>query len=348
MNEINFTCPIPLTEYDKILLGHGSGGKLSAELIEKIFVPAFNNKILDQLGDQAVVDINGTKVAFTTDSYVVNPIFFPGGNIGDLAVNGTVNDLAVGGAKPLYISAGLILEEGFAINELCAVVESMKQAAKNAGVILVTGDTKVVDKGKGDKIFINTSGIGIIDDDVEISPQKVKPADKIILSGPIGLHGITILSKREGLEFDVELESDTTPLNHLVNKMLYASKNIRWMRDTTRGGLSSTLNELAKSTKLGVEIIETEIPIPESVKAACEMLGLDPLYVANEGNLAAVVPAEDADKIVEAMKKCPAGKGAVVIGEVVDDHQGMVLMKTLIGGKRVVDMLSGEQLPRIC
>lgn len=348
MDEINFTCPIPITEYDKILLGHGSGGKLSADLIEKIFVPAFNNKFLDQLGDQAVVDIKGTKLAFTTDSYVVNPIFFPGGNIGSLAVNGTVNDLAVGGAKPLYISAGLILEEGFSINELCMIVESMKQAAEDAGVILVTGDTKVVEKGKGDKIFINTSGIGIIQKDVEISPRKVKTGDKIILSGPIGLHGITILSKREGLEFDVDLESDTAPLNHLVQKMLSASKNIRWMRDTTRGGLSSTLNELAKSTKLGIEINEMAIPIPESVKAACEMLGFDPLYVANEGNLATVAPGEDADKIIEAMQKCPEGKNAVIIGEIVDDHPKIVLMKTLIGGKRVVDMLSGEQLPRIC
>lgn len=348
MNEINLTCPTPITDYDKILLGHGSGGKLSADLIEKIFVPAFKNEILDQLGDQAVVDINGTKVAFTTDSYVVNPIFFPGGNIGDLAVNGTVNDLAVGGAKPLYISVGMIIEEGFAINELCTVVESMQKAAENAGVMLVTGDTKVVEKGKGDKIFINTSGIGIIQNDVAISPSKVKPGDKIILSGPIGLHGITILSKREGLEFDVDLESDSAPLNHMVQKMLAASKNVRWMRDTTRGGLSSTLNELAKSTKLGIEIVETQIPIPESVKAACEMLGLDPLYVANEGNLAAVVPAEDADKILEAMKECFAGNNATIIGEIVDEHHKMVLMKTVIGGKRVVDMLSGEQLPRIC
>ena len=348
MNEINFTCPTPITEYDKILLGHGSGGRLSADLIEKIFVPAFNNKILDQLGDQAVVDINGTKVAFTTDSYVVNPIFFPGGNIGDLAINGTVNDLAVGGAKPLYISAGMIIEEGFSINELCAVVESMKQAAQKAGVILVTGDTKVVEKGKGDKIFINTSGIGIVPNNVEISPKKVKPGDKIILSGPIGLHGITILSKREGLEFEVELQSDTAPLNFLVQDMLSASKNVRWMRDTTRGGLSSTLNELAKSTNLCIEINEDSIPIPESVKAACEMLGLDPLYVANEGNLAAVVPADETENILTAMKNNSTGKDAVIIGEVVDDHHKMVLMKTMIGGKRVVDMLSGEQLPRIC
>lgn len=348
MNKINFTCPAPITGYDKILLGHGSGGRLSADLIEKIFLPAFSNKILDQLGDQAVININGTKLAFTTDSYVVNPIFFPGGNIGDLAINGTVNDLAVGGAKPLYISAGMIIEEGFSIAELCSVVDSMKFAAEKAGVLLVTGDTKVVEKGKGDKIFINTSGIGVIENDIEISPAKVKPGDKIIISGPIGLHGITILSKREGLEFEVELQSDTAPLNFLVNDMLAASKNVKWMRDTTRGGLSSTLNELAKSTKLGIEINELAIPIPEPVKAACEMLGLDPLYVANEGNLAAVVPAEESELILSAMRNNPVGKDAAVIGVVTDDHHKTVLMNTAIGGKRVVDMLTGEQLPRIC
>ncbi|OGU60744.1 MAG: hydrogenase expression/formation protein HypE [Ignavibacteria bacterium RBG_13_36_8] len=348
MEEFNFNCPIPISDYDKIMLGHGSGGKLSADLIEKIFLPAFKNKFLDQLGDQAVVEINGTKIAFTTDSYVVDPIFFPGGNIGELAVNGTVNDLAVGGATPLFISAGLIIEEGFPLKELCLIVESMKEAAEKAGVVIVTGDTKVVEKGKGDKIFINTSGIGIVEKEIEISPKKVKAGDKIILSGPIGLHGIAILSKREGLEFEVELESDTRPLNHLVQDMLNASKNIKWMRDPTRGGLSSTLNELAKSTKLGIEIDEPKIPIPESVKAACEMLGLDPLYVANEGNLVAVVSSNEAEKILTAMKNNSAGRNSTIIGEVVTDHNGIVLMKTVIGGKRVVDMLAGEQLPRIC
>jgi len=334
--------------FDKILLGHGSGGKLTHELITNIFLPAFENPYLSELGDQAVVNVNGIKIAFTTDSYVVDPIFFPGGNIGDLAVNGTVNDLAVGGAKPLFISAGFILEEGFPLEDLYAIVESMKKACERAGVIIVTGDTKVVEKGKGDKIFINTSGIGIIENDVEISPRKVKPGDKILINGPIGLHGIAILSKREGLEFEIEIESDTAPLNLLVQDILSVSKNIHWMRDPTRGGVSSALNELARATNLGIEIFESEIPIPEPVKAACEMLGLDPLYVANEGKLLAVVSPEDAEKILETMRNNPLGKEANIIGEITSEHPGVVVMKTLIGGKRVVDMLAGEQLPRIC
>ncbi|MCS7230045.1 MAG: hydrogenase expression/formation protein HypE [Candidatus Kryptonium sp.] len=333
---------------EKILLGHGSGGKLTHELIKNIFLPAFNNPYLSELGDQAVINLNGLKIAFTTDSYVVNPIFFPGGNIGELAINGTVNDLAVGGAKPLFISAGLIIEEGFPISDLCLIVESMKKACEKAGVILVTGDTKVVEKGKGDKIFINTSGIGIIEHDVEISPKKVKPGDKIIINGPIGLHGIAILSKREGLEFEIEIESDTAPLNHLVEDILSASREIHWMRDPTRGGISSALNELAQLANVGIEIWESEIPIPEPVKSACEMLGLDPLYVANEGKIIVVVKNEDSDKVLEAMRKNPLGKDAKIIGEVTYEHPGFVLMKTIIGGKRVVDMLTGEQLPRIC
>ncbi len=347
-SEFNLNCPMPISNYDKILLGHGSGGKLTAELIKNVFLPAFQNPYLAELGDQAIVNVNGVKIAFTTDSYVVNPIFFPGGNIGELAVNGTVNDLAVGGARPLFISAGFILEEGFPLSELCLVVESMRKACEKAGVILVTGDTKVVEKGKGDKIFINTSGIGIIEHDIEISPRKVKPGDKVLINGPIGLHGIAILSKREGIEFEVEIESDTAPLNFLVQDILSVSKNIHWMRDPTRGGVSSSLNELAQSSNLGVEIWETEIPIPEPVKAACEMLGLDPLYVANEGKLIAVVAPEDAEKVLEVMRNNPLGKEAKIIGEITEEHPGVVLMKTAIGGKRVVDMLAGEQLPRIC
>ena len=346
--EFNLSCPKPLANYDKILLGHGSGGKLTAELIRNVFLPAFDNPYLSELGDQAVVNINGIKIAFTTDSYVVNPIFFPGGNIGELAVKGTVNDLAVGCANPLFISVGFIIEEGFPISDLCVIVESMRRACERAGVILVTGDTKVVEKGKGDKIFINTSGIGIIDHDIEISPHKVKPGDKILINGPIGLHGIAILSKREGIEFEIEIESDTAPLNYLVHDILSVSQNIHWMRDPTRGGISSALNELAQSANIGVEIWESEIPIPEPVKAACEMLGLDPLYVANEGKLIAVVSSEDAEKILETMRKNPLGKEAKIIGEITEEHPGVVLLKTLIGGLRVVDMLAGEQLPRIC
>ncbi len=334
--------------FNKIILGHGSGGKLSAELIDQLFLPAFTNEFLSPLGDQAVININGTRVAFTTDSYVVNPIFFPGGSIGDVAVNGTVNDLAVGGARPLYISAGMILEEGMPFEELERVVNDMKNACKQAGVMLVTGDTKVVEKGKGDKIFINTSGIGIIDDGIEISPRRVRAGDKLIVNGPIGEHGIAIMSIREGLEFETEIKSDTAPLNSLVQDMLNAGKTIHWMRDPTRGGLSSSLNELAKASNKGIVLDESEIPVPESVKAACEILGLDPLYVANEGKLLAVVPAGEADGILDVMHKNPQGKGAKIIGEVVDDHHGYVLLKTSIGGKRVVDMLAGEQLPRIC
>ncbi len=332
----------------KIILGHGSGGKLSAELIEQMFLPAFTNEFLSPLGDQAVMNINGTRVAFTTDSYVVNPIFFPGGSIGDVAVNGTVNDLAVGGARPLYISAGMILEEGMPYEELERVVNDMKNACTRAGVLLVTGDTKVVEKGKGDKIFINTSGIGIIENGVEISYQRVQAGDKLIVNGPIGEHGIAIMSIREGLEFETEITSDTAPLNSLVQDMLQVSKNIHWMRDPTRGGLSSSLNELAKASNKGIVLHESEIPVPESVKAACEILGLDPLYVANEGKLLAVVPSGEANGIVDAMHKNPLGKDAKIIGEVVDEHHGYVLLKTSIGGKRVVDMLAGEQLPRIC
>jgi hydrogenase expression/formation protein HypE len=333
---------------EKIVLGHGSGGKLSAELITGTFLPAFSNEYLSPLGDQAVVTVNGTRVAFTTDSYVVNPIFFPGGSIGDVAVNGTVNDLAVGGARPLYISAGMILEEGFEYAELQRVVSDMQQACRRAGVQLVTGDTKVVEKGKGDKIFINTSGIGIVDEGVDISPARVQPGDKIIVNGSIGQHGIAIMSVRENLEFETTVVTDSAPLNHLVQDMLSVSKNIHWMRDPTRGGLSSSLNELAQASRTGILLEESAIPVPEQVRAACEILGLDPLYVANEGKLLAVVPADEAEKILETMRKNPLGKEACIIGEITGNHCGFVLLKTTIGGKRVVDMLAGEQLPRIC
>jgi hydrogenase expression/formation protein HypE len=332
----------------KILLGHGSGGKLSAELIEKVFLPAFGNPYLAPLGDQAVVNIDGVRVAFTTDSYVVNPIFFPGGSIGDLAVNGTVNDLAVGGAKPLYISAGLILEEGMPGDELERIVKDMQKACERAGVMLVTGDTKVVEKGKGDKIFINTSGIGTIGDGIAIDPKNVRPGDKIIINGNIGSHGIAILSVREGLAFETTVTSDTAPLNGLVQDMLNVTKKIRWMRDPTRGGVSSTMNELAKASGAGIVLHETELPLEESVKAACEILGLDPLYVANEGKVLAVVPPDEADAVLEAVRANPLGANARIIGEITDENRGYVLLKTSIGGNRVVDMLAGEQLPRIC
>ena len=341
-------CPVPFQDYPKILLAHGGGGKLSHQLVQEMFLPVFQNPLLGQLHDGATFEINGVRFAFTTDSYVVNPIFFPGGDIGELAVNGTVNDLAMCGAKPLYISSALIIEEGFSMEELSRVVNSMQAAATKAGVLLVTGDTKVVDRGKGDKIFITTSGIGLIEKGVDISPKRAEAGDVIILSGHIALHGIAIMSVREGLEFQTQLKSDTAALNGLVEKMLGVSKDIHVMRDPTRGGLASALNEIAESANVGIQIEENKIQVTEEVKGACEILGLDPLYVANEGKLVAFVPPGIAGKVLDVMKKDPLGKDAVIIGKVVGDHPRTVVMKTTIGGNRIVDMISGEQLPRIC
>jgi len=343
-----FACPLPLTEYKNVLLAHGGGGKLSHQMIQKIFVSQFKNNLLDPLHDGAMLTIGGTRCAFSTDSYVINPIFFPGGDIGSLAVNGTVNDLAMCGARPLFLSSAFIIEEGLPMKDLWRVVLSMKQAAETAGVQLVTGDTKVVDRGKGDKLFINTSGIGIIPDGVQINPKHAQPGDKIILSGLIAEHGIAIMSVREGLEFETQIESDCAPLNDLVETMLAASKEIHVLRDPTRGGVASVLNEIAESAQVGISIREEQIPVSEQVLGACEILGFDPLYVANEGKLIAFVSAEAADTVLKVMRTHPLGKNAMLIGEVVANHPGTVIMKTRIGGSRVVDMLSGEQLPRIC
>ncbi len=349
---INFqeglSCPIPKSDYDRILLAHGGGGTLSHKLISKLFYPQFSNEILDQQHDSGVFEINGLKLAFTTDSYVVQPIFFPGGDIGSLAVNGTVNDLSVAGAKPIFISAAFILEEGFEIEELWKIILSMQNASEAAGVKIITGDTKVVDKGKGDKIFINTSGIGIVPEGVNISPKNCKPGDVIILSGRIAEHGVAIMSSRENLEFETTIKSDTAPLNELVEKMLMASKEIHVMRDPTRGGVASTLNEIASTAKVGILIEEEKIPIAEEVKGACEILGLDPLYIANEGKLIAFVSENEAAKVLNTMKSHPYGKEACIIGRVTSEDAGTVIMKTSIGSTRVVDMMSGEQLPRIC
>ncbi len=351
------TCPMPLTEYEHVLLGHGSGGKLTADLIQRVFLPVFGNDVLSRLEDQATVRLsrhpsqNGRKeprLAFTTDSFVVRPLFFPGGNIGSLAVHGTVNDLAVGGAIPLFLSAAFIIEEGLPMNDLRRIVESMRNACEEAGVQLVTGDTKVVDRGKGDQIFITTSGVGLVPDGVELSISAAQPGDKIVISGTLGDHGIAIMSLREGIEFETVLQSDSASLNGLTETMLVACPTIRCMRDPTRGGLSSALNELAVASKIGVKIDEARIPIRPEVHAACEMLGLDPLYVANEGKLMAVVPANDADRLISAMHDHPLGQNAAIIGEIVDEHRGMVIMRSIIGGDRVVTMLAGEQLPRIC
>jgi hydrogenase expression/formation protein HypE len=342
------SCPLPITQQEQIVLGHGSGGKLSAQLIESVFLPAFNNPTLNKLDDQAVLQINGSRLAFTTDAFVVTPLFFPGGDIGRLAINGTVNDLAMSGARPLYLAAAFILEEGLATDELRRIVQSMSESARDAGVQLVTGDTKVVNRGKGDKIFISTTGIGVIEKAVNISADRATPGDKIILSGFIGDHGMAILSQRENLEFEGVIKSDCAALHQLVNDMLEASVDIHVLRDPTRGGVATVLNEIAQRSKTGMLLRETDIPVHETVRGACEILGLDPMYVANEGKLVAIMPAQDADVVVDRMHQNPLGRDARVIGEVVREHAGMVLMQTEIGGTRVVDTLFGEQLPRIC
>ena len=336
-----------MREGEKILLTHGSGGKLAHELVEKSFVKAFDNPLLDKLDDSAVIDFSG-RLAFTTDSYVVSPIFFPGGDIGKLAVCGTVNDLAMCGAKPLYLSLSFIIEEGLPQSELKKIVESVQRASQEAGVKIVTGDTKVVHRGSADELFINTAGIGIIPEGVDISGSNATPGDKVLLSGPIGDHGIAVLSKREGLSFSTQLESDCAPLNGLVDEMLNASSNIHCLRDPTRGGLATILNELAKQSKVSIRIEEEKVPVRDEVLAACEMLGLDPLYIANEGRLVAVVPAEDADKILKAMRGNHYGKEASLIGEVSAKNPGRVVMSTTIGAFRIVDMMVGDPLPRIC
>jgi hydrogenase expression/formation protein HypE len=342
------SCPVPISDYKEIVLAHGSGGKLSQRLIEGVVLPQFRNELLEPLHDGAVFSVNGTRLAFSTDSYVVSPIFFPGGDIGRLAVHGTVNDLAMCGARPLYLSVGFILEEGLPMADFRRVVQSMRDAAAAAGVMLVTGDTKVVDRGKADKIFINTSGVGVVPEGVNIHPARAQAGDKILLSGAIAVHGIAIMSVREGLEFETEIASDSAPLNGLVEAILAACADVHVLRDPTRGGITSALSEIAQTARVGMLLDEARIPIDEAVKGACEILGLDPLYVANEGKLLAVVPAGDADRVLQAMRGHPLGRETAVIGEVTADHPGFVLMKTRVGGARVVDMLSGEQLPRIC
>ena len=352
------SCPAPLTTHDRVLLGHGSGGKLSAELVREIFLPAFSNPALAQLNDQAVVAVNGSRIAITTDSFVVNPLFFPGGDIGSLAVHGTINDLAMGGATPLFLSVAFILEEGLPMEVLQRVVESLKRAASDAGVQVVTGDTKVVEKGKGDGLFINTTGIGLVPHGLDLSADRAQAGDKVILSGPIGDHGIAILAQREGLEFETTIESDSAALHTLTAEMLRIASNspdgeevghpIRCMRDPTRGGLSSTLNEIAEQSGVGIQLEEQVILVRDEVRGACEMLGLDPLYVANEGKLVAIVAPEFADELIEVMRMHPLGKEARIIGEVCEQNRGLVTMRTALGTTRIVDMLAGDQLPRIC
>jgi len=348
LNFDSWVCPLPLRDHPNVVMGHGGGGKLSADLVEHLFLPAFRNEALSSLGDSAVVEVNGSRLAFSTDSFVVRPLFFPGGNIGDLAINGTVNDIAMSGATPLFLSTGFILEEGLSLDRLGVIAESMARAARRAGVMLVAGDTKVVDKGHGDGVYVNTSGVGLIPEGVEIAPHRARPGDAVLVSGEIGTHGIAIMSVREGLEFEAVIESDSAPLNGLVEAMLTATREVHVLRDPTRGGLSSALNEIARASRVGIELVEQRIPVAGPVRAACEMLGLDPFYVANEGKLVAVAPAAVADRLLEAMRAHPLGRQAAIIGCVTDEHPGLVVARTGIGGSRVVDMQIGEQLPRIC
>jgi hydrogenase expression/formation protein HypE len=347
--KLGFSCPAPLPSKDAVLLGHGSGGKLTADLIREVFLPAFQNPILARLDDQAIVKLNGTRLAFTTDSFVVRPLFFPGGDIGSLAVHGTVNDLAMGGAQPLCLSAAFIIEEGLPMETLAQVVSSLHRAAESARVQVVTGDTKVVEKGSGDGLFINTSGLGVVPEGLCLSANQARPGDGILLSGSIGEHGIAIMAVREGLEFESPLQSDSAALHELVAAMVAAApRGIRCMRDPTRGGLSSALNEIAAQSRVGMLLDERKIAVREEVRGACELLGLDPLYVANEGKLVAIVAPEAADSVLAAMRAHPLGARAELIGTVTEAHPGVVAMRTLIGTTRIVDMLAGDQLPRIC
>jgi hydrogenase expression/formation protein HypE len=344
----SWVCPAPLRDAPNIVMGHGGGGAMSGELIEHLFLPAFGPAAEAGMGDSAVVDIGNIRLAFSTDSFVVKPMVFPGGTIGDLAVNGTVNDLAMAGAKPMVMSTAFILEEGTPLDALARVAQAVGTAALAAGVKLVTGDTKVVDSGHGDGVYINTAGIGLVDERADIRPQRAAPGDVVIVSGDIGVHGVAVMSCREGLEFATTVASDTAPLHGLVAAMLDTRADIHVLRDPTRGGVAATLNEIARTAKVGVALDERAFPIPAQVRDACGLLGLDPLYVANEGKLLAFVPAADAERVLAAMRGHPLGARATIIGECVTEHPGMVSAKTALGGTRVVDLPIGEQLPRIC
>ena len=343
-----WTCPVPLQNYPNIVMGHGAGGKMMNDLIRHLFAVEFQNDLLGQLADSTTINLEAGRLAFTTDSYVISPLFFPGGDIGELAVNGTVNDLSMSGARPLYLSAGFILEEGLPMETLGRIAASMARACKTADVQIATGDTKVVNKGHGDGIYINTSGIGLIPKDVDILPTNARPGDVVIVSGTMGDHGIAIMSVREGLKFQSEIVSDTAPLNGLVQAMLKVTVDIHCLRDATRGGLAAVLNELADASKVGIKFEEAKVPLRPEVSAACEMLGLDPLFIANEGKLVAIVPENYAENILAVMRQLPTGRDSAIIGKVVEAHAGMVVARTSIGGSRVVDLPAGELLPRIC
>ncbi|WSV87616.1 hydrogenase expression/formation protein HypE [Nocardia sp. NBC_01009] len=344
----SWVCPMPLRDSPNIVMGHGGGGAMSGELIEHLFLPAFGSAAEAGMGDSAVITLGGARLAFSTDSFVVKPLVFPGGSIGDLAVNGTVNDLAMAGARPMVLSTAFILEEGTALADIAHIAKALGTAALAAGVTLVTGDTKVVDAGHGDGIFINTAGIGIVDEGVDIRPQRAAPGDVVLVSGDIGVHGVAVMSCREGLEFGTTVVSDTAPLNGLVAAMLATGADVHVLRDPTRGGVAATLNEIASVAKVGVSLDERNLPVPAEVRDACGLLGLDPMYVANEGKLIAFVAPQDADRVLAAMRDHPLGARAEAIGVCVAEHPGMVVARTALGGTRVVALPAGEQLPRIC
>ena len=344
----NWSCPLPLRNHPNIVMGHGGGGKLSADLIDHLFVPAFANTTLATLGDAAVLDAPGSRLAFTTDSFVVRPLFFPGGSIGDLAVNGTVNDLAMSGARPLYLTAGFILEEGLPLTTLGSIVACMAAAARAAGVTIVAGDTKVVDRGHGDGVYINTSGLGLVPPGVAVGPDRARPGAVVLVSGTLGDHGVAIMSVRAGIEFETVIMSDCAPLADLVGTLFAASPEIHVLRDPTRGGLASSLNEIARSSQVGILLEERAIPVRPEVSAACEFLGLDPLYVANEGKLIAIVAPAAADAVLAALRRHPLGRDAARIGHVTADYPGRVAAATPLGATRLVDLPIGELLPRIC
>ncbi len=345
-----WTCPLPLRHHTGIVMGHGGGGSLTADLIEHLFAPAFRNDTLDAMGDSAVLDLpaGATRLAFSTDSYVIRPLFFPGGSIGEIAVHGTVNDLAMAGAQPLFLSAGFILEEGLPLNHLGEIVRRMSEAARSAGIVLVTGDTKVVEKGHGDGCYINTSGVGVVPAGVKLGPHLARPGDTILISGKIGDHGIAILSVREGMEFETAVVSDTAALNGLVAAILATTSDVHVLRDPTRGGVAATLNEIASRSQVGIVLDDRALPLGVEVESACELLGLDPLTVANEGKLVAVVAPEAADAVLDQLRRHPLGAEAARIGTVTDQHPGLVASRTRIGGTRLIPMPLGEQLPRIC
>jgi hydrogenase expression/formation protein HypE len=346
---LSATCPVPFADSPTVLLGHGGGGRLTQRLVERLFVPAFDNPLLAELHDGAVLQRGAERLAFSTDSFVIRPYFFPGGDIGSLAVHGTVNDLAMCGAAPLALSSALILEEGLPMDDLARIVASMQVAARRSGTCIVTGDTKVVDRGKGDGIYVNVSGVGLVREGISISPRNARSGDVVLVSGEIAVHGIAIMSVREGLDFETTLESDSAPLDGLVAGLLDAAgADVHVLRDPTRGGVATTLNEIASSAGVGIELSETAIPIAEEVRGACEILGFDPLYVANEGKCLVIVAPEAADRALEALRAHPLGRAAARIGTVVAEHPGRVVLESRVGGRRVVDVLLGDQLPRIC